>query len=308
MTSGLVNLIKRFFGTKTIVVSGKWVMTNCPFAKRTHPDRDDKRFSFGMTLNGFHCFTCGAKGSLRQFPYLLKQVGIIDDYVFYEMLKYVEVLKDYKGFERIDIEKRSKRIEGDSDWQELFMSCGHVPEDKAKILSLTLRDVKVWDIRYFPFEKGFLFPLRNKENKLIGVKVRIEGEKGRKFYYLGHNGCGKLWYGEHFPLRKDIPLFLVEGERDVILLSRYVGEGQVWGSLGQPTISMIQAIPSDVDLVLFFDNDQGGQVIKKKVLKHLRGAKRIYSIEDYEVKDPALVVEYGMLEDVLKKKIKRISL
>ncbi len=305
MISGLVNFVKRFFGTKVLVVSGKWVMTNCPFASRTHPDKDDKRFSFGLSMQGFHCFTCGAKGSLKQFPYLLRKIGIIDNYIFFEMLRYIDILKEYSGI--IKEEKKKKGIEGE-EWQKLFYNCNYVPEEKAKKLSLTLRDVKIWDIRYFPFEEGYLFPFKNKENELLGVKVRIEGEHGRKFYYLGHNGSGKLWYGEHFPLSKDLPLFLVEGERDVILLSRYVGEGQVWGSLGQPTIQMIHNLPNDIDLILFFDNDQGGEVIRRKVLKHLKGAKRVFSIENYEVKDPALVVENNMLEEVLRKKIKRVSL
>lgn len=305
MVHGLVNFVKKFFGTRVLIVSNKWVMTNCPFARRTHADRDDKRFSFGMTIHGFHCFTCGAKGSLKQFPYLLRKIGIIDDYIFFEMLKYINVLKDYNVY--VYENERTKRGV-DEGWQELFYSCSYVPEEKAKKLSLTLQDVKLWDIRYFPFENGYLFPLRNKKNELLGVKVRIEGERGRRFYYLGHNGVGKFWYGEHFPLSKDLPLFLVEGERDVILLSRYVGAGQVWGSLGQPTIQMIHNLPNDIDLILFFDNDQGGEVIRRKVLKHLKGAKRVFSIENYEVKDPALVVENNMLEEVIRKKIKRISL
>ena len=96
----------------------------------------------------------------------------------------------------------------------------------------------------------------------------------------------------------------MEGERDAILLSRYL---TAWASLGSPTNKQIDSLASlKVKLLFFFDNDKPGEEIKRKIIRKLSGVLPLYEVTDYcGCKDPAELVEKKKVRKALRS-IKKI--
>lgn len=291
-------LISHYLGTSPRKVGDSWVMTNCPFAPKTHVGGDDKKLSFGISVsNTYHCFACGAKGHLSNFPIMLSMIGIISPSVSIDMTFFIsEKTKEQRIGGRLYISKEDK--EKSPPDLKLFRDFPLARRDQLSPLYLTEEDAQKWEIRYNPLEDSLLFPVFNKENQLVDVKVRKNVNGKRIFYTWG--ASKNTWYGSHFPLKGKY-LFLVEGERDAILLHRYVDN--VWASLGTPTIAMINDLPSDMKIIMFFDNDIAGETIRKKVLKHLK-VSHLLSIENYDFKDPAEVIEKGDIKEAIKQHLK----
>jgi 5S rRNA maturation endonuclease (ribonuclease M5) len=164
------------------------------------------------------------------------------------------------------------------------------------ILHLTPQDIIKWNIRYDASNSCLFFPVYHND-KIIAIKVR---RLPKVFYFLGSNTNFKragIWYGEQF--KKTDAIFLVEGERDAILLSRYV---TVWASFGEPTTAQLSAIRKlNRKVVLFFDNDEAGKRIRQKAKKQLLNFLPLYYVSDYcGCKDPAEIVEKGKIKKALK--------
>lgn len=304
-------LIVEFFKTKPYVVGNRWVMTNCPFSAATHADRDDKKFSFGISVqNGYHCFTCGEKGSIKNLPLALWKY--LKYPRFFEMSIFIDEYLKSESFRRLgnnfyiyDVAAEEEKKEHTditnnlSVFNDMPMFPDYVKEFKT--MKFIQQDVEKWNIRYNFLDNSVLFPIYNTNNQLVNVKAR-KYKDNKKFFYFWCKGQKDEWYGIHLLSNKSKYLFLVEGERDAILLSRYVEN--VVASMGMPSIEMIKRIPSNKSVVLFFDNDLAGSKISKKVIKHSI-LPTLYVIEDYGFKDPAEVVENNSVEEVIKK-IKKI--
>lgn len=290
-------LISHYLGTSPRKVGDFWVMTNCPFAPKTHAGKDDRRLSFGISVsNVYHCFTCGAKGHLSNFPIMLSMTGIIPPSVSIDMTFFIsEKTKEQRIGGNLYNKKEDKK-ESLPDL-EMFREFPLANNDQLSHLFLTEIDAQKWEIRYNPLENSLLFPVFDTKNTLVDVKVRKSVNGKRVFYSWG--ASKNTWYGSHFPLKGKY-LFLVEGERDAILLHRYVDN--VWASLGTPSIAMINSLP-DMQIIMFFDNDAGGDTIRKKVLKHLN-VSHLLSIENYGYKDPAEIIEKGDIKEAIKQHIK----
>ena len=281
----IIELITKYLKQKDYrVISTGWVMTHCPFAQWTHVDGDDKRFSFGISVRGgFNCFTCGKKGSLFDFPKMLSK---FTHEPYFEM---EEFIKEYIWEEDI-CDSTSLEITYLQD--EILDLYPYAPE----VLSLKKKDIKKWNIRFDEATQSLLFPVYL-NGKLNGIKVR--NLRNKAFYTIGNIVIKKLggWYGDWFMPRKW--LALVEGERDAILLSRYL---TAWASMGSPTVKQLETIMSlPFKILLFFDNDESGRNMEKKAIKYLGGIVPLYKPTDYfGCKDPAEIVEKRLLKKVLK--------
>lgn len=309
--------IERFLKTKPYVVGNQWVMTNCPFARATHSDKDDKKFSFGISVNNaFHCFTCSEKGHIRNIP--LKLWKYFKNHEFLEMSMFIEKVVKTEHYRKLgehfyildkETEEKYKEEEknehNNTEKLQMFYNMYPLPEyiKEYKTLHFISEDIEKWDIRYNFLDQTILFPIFNKNKQLINVKARKQLSDGRKIFYFWCKGNKTEWYGVHLLSNKSKYLFLVEGERDAIFLSRYVEN--VFASMGMPTIDMINRLPLDKKIILFFDNDMTGEKITQKVLKYV-ASSNVYIIRDYEVKDPAEVVENNMFEQVINKSIKKV--
>lgn len=307
----IVDFVKVFFKQDYRIVSGAWVMTNCPFSLRTHLDGDDKRYSFGIHINnGFNCFTCGQKGHVLKIPYLLRRYDLIDEEVFYEMKEFLEVAVKVRSGS-VDRYLQSKEIlkkECEVSEEELRLFPYLDVESKFnKILGFTVNDILKWEIRWDVYRNVVMFPIRDREGRLVGIKYRGMRKDGSRFFYSV--GIRKnVWYGEHL-LSDDRKLFLVEGERDAIFLKRYVKN--VVASLGTFSIEQLRMLPKKKWVILFWDADKQGRELLKKFVRYCVSeveAERVYAVVDYERwgKDPQEVVAKGCLLEVLKKCLIRI--
>ncbi|MEM0324930.1 MAG: toprim domain-containing protein [Candidatus Aenigmatarchaeota archaeon] len=275
------------------IVGQKWVMTECPFAKITHDDKDDTHFSFGISIdNGYHCFTCGEKGKLENLPNRLKKLGIEVP------IGIKEYIQTYKNTYDLDTDIIHSQQEKNYLTKEVYAD---IPLLNETILNITPEDAKKFDIRYK--DNSLIFPIFDKDNNLVGVKVRF---LPRGFYYLT-NSKFKLygvWYGEHLINTADKKfkdfIFLTEGERDTIFLHRF-GIPAI-GCLGGISVKQIDRLfEFDKKLVLCFDNDDAGRKYKEIIREKFAGIRKLYHITDYKgCKDVAEAIEKGLFKEVYK--------
>lgn len=258
-----------------------WIMTACPFAKWLHPDGDDKRFSFGIsTSGGFNCFTCGMKGSLKKLP---KYLSRFTHEVPYDMEEFI--------LENIDGEDMFSYTKNYTVYDKTLLNKF---EDAPECLSLTKEDIEKWQIK--KHNNSLLFPVFDYNNNLVAIKARNINIKS--FYFLLNGDIKQfgIWYGQHFKPSKC--LALVEGERDAILLSRYI---QAWACLGTPTktqINFIKGVKVN-KIILFFDNDDVGRRMCIGVAKELSGLFKLFKVKDYfDCKDPAELVEKNLIKEI----------
>ncbi len=290
MIDVLKTLATEFLGQKAKVVGDKWVMTNCPFAPWLHPDGDDKKYSFGMSITGgFHCFTCGMKGSIYDLPVLLARYTHIPQFALEDFIKE----NFYPAREcALDVVPQVECL----DEQILC----YYPYANEGILHLTKADIIKWNIRFDHHRGLLLFPIYL-YGKLHCIKVRSVDKK--VFWVIGNMRLKQTgnWYGDWFKPRRW--LFLVEGERDAIFLSRYT---TAWASLGEPTKRQFEYIvaywyQAKPNVCLFFDNDDVGRRMTEKAIRCLGSNLPLWMITDYcGCKDPAEIIEKGLLKEALK--------
>lgn len=281
-------MIKRFLKQKYRETGEKWVMTNCPLAPYTHADGDDRKYSFGISTDGgFNCFTCGIKGPLSELPRLLAK------YTHTPMFALEDFIREHL-FEPDEITNQDEPTTFlDARILDLY------PFLPDGVLNLSRKDIKKWNVRFDEATQQALFPIYV-DGKLNAIKVR--GIKDKFFYTIGKLCIKKTgnWYGEQFKPKKF--LALVEGERDAILLSRYITS---WASLGAPTNAQLHyirnfATAESIKLILFFDNDEAGEKMKQKAIKILGATCELYFISDYcGCKDPAELVEKRLIKKAL---------
>lgn len=256
-------------------------MTSCPFAQWLHHDGDDKNFSFGISVNnGFNCFTCGMKGSIIELP---RKLARFTHAVPYDMEDFIRDNMDF-----------TEPYAHSTNYTCYNKDILNKFEEAQEVLSLTKEDIAKWEIKQSNY--SLLFPVFRVPDELIAIKVRMIAVKA--FYFLLNNNMKEsgIWYGQHFSVGKT--LALVEGERDAILLSRYM---PAWACLGMPTKAQIEAIKGvrAKNIILFFDNDDAGRQMQEKVGKELSGLFKLYRVKDYlDCKDPAELVEKNLIEQV----------
>lgn len=271
-------LIQKFFRAPYREITTGWVMTNCPFAPYTHPDGDDKKFSFGISVkNGYNCFTCNQKGSLYQLPRALARFTKRYDYALEEFIS-------------LWADEEDDEVFVDNVYDEVdFSFLNQLPyANGEKFIVGAL--AKRWEIKVDHQRRFIYFPYMTKDGAIVNVKVRSLDEK--RFYYLVPRA--KIWYGEHLLTNYDGKLILVEGERDAVLVSS-ITRHPVLASSGFPTIDMVKALKPYCKghIYLWFDNDKAGMKILKFMVTELADCKRLYCFdwEGLDFKDPAEMIE-----------------
>lgn len=262
-------------------ISSGWVMTSCPFAKWLHVDGDDKKFSFGISVkNGFNCFTCGMKGKLTNLP---KKLARFTHLVPYDMEDFIKNNIEFE--DAFEVNKTCTVYSKDILYKF---------EEAEECLSLTKEDINKWYIR--KHESSLLFPVFNDNEELVAIKARLIDTKAFYFLLSGDVKNFGIWYGQNFKPSKY--LALVEGERDAILLGRFI---PAWACLGSPTKAQIDAIKGVgvKNIILFFDNDSAGNRIFKEMVKELSGLFKLFKVKDYfDCKDPAEIVEKNLFNEL----------
>lgn len=250
-----------------------WVMTSCPFAPYTHAKKRDRRYSFGISVDGYyHCFTCGMKGNLKSLSKALSQFSQILAHNIEVYLSNVDEVFSY-----FSIQHQSKPIT--------------FPLDKYpyadEVMSLTKQDIFKFNVRQ---HKDYLiFPVYDYNWNLTGIKFRKINSKQQ--YVEGD--IKHVLYGEHLYWHRPY-LVITEGERDVILGSRYF---PCVGTLGAPSRQQIQRLQQyQGKIYLAFDNDTAGQQFTQKLQLLLTSTP--ISVILLPMKDLAEVVEKNLVKEV----------
>lgn len=258
-------------------------MTSCPFRHWFHVYGKDNRYSFGISVDGgYNCFTCGQKGSLLELPNNLRQYNPNLPYGFTDFI--CNHLNFTENFNNINmVSKLDKSLVDGYSYAN-------------PVLALSQKDIIKWNIRQI--DDMLLFPIYDRTNDLVAIKGRKVNCKS--FLYLADTSSkkGGVWYGEHFLFKKW--LALTEGERDAILLSRYMPVWACLGGLSQTQCKRVESLTCNI--LLAFDNDDAGQTYKNKIIKHLNS--KVYDIIDYQgCKDVAEIIEQNKFNQI---KIRRL--
>jgi 5S rRNA maturation endonuclease (ribonuclease M5) len=284
------NIIKiaKYLNADTIKEGTDYIMFNCPFAKVLHKHGRDKHPSFGIfsgDKSAYNCFSCGVHGRLLSLPSALSMVYKKD---FSKLSKFI----------RTHEKKLLTPLKEKEDLQLISLPMNKINVYKPLLTNWNFINVKtlaLYDIR--SYGDVLVIPIYYYHKELIGIKYRNE-------HYFETDGNFKKYgafFGMHIPLDPDEPLFIVEGERDVMYLKQF-GIRNVWGlsgSLSKKQINTLKKIGNPI--VLFLDNDEAGENFFGRLVHSLNTLKEVYYVKEYfGYKDPADLYEVGLLGESLK--------
>jgi len=281
--------IFRYLGSKTIRDLETDIMGNCPFAKVFHRGGKDRNPSFGISVGEtsvYHCFTCGVRGTLRDLPSALSKV-------------YKQSFQKLSNF--INKKEHTVLINGLGKSNDNIIEI--IPESKLNAfppidrdwMFIMLNTLKKYNVR--KYNDYIIIPIYYETGDLVGIKYR----KGRKFFTDGNFKKYGAFFGMQFKLKEDEPLFIVEGERDAMLLNQF-GINNVWALSGGLSSAQIEKLKlAHHTYVLFLDNDDTGKRYTEELIETLYKLKELFIIKDYlGCKDPAELYEKNLLGKALK--------
>lgn len=281
--------------------SNGWVTMSCPFASKRHKNGRDKHPSFGISIGDvsfYNCFACGISGEIKRLPYALTQI------LGENHMHLMDIILENQGFNTMPQEKMKSYIK---PIPESFLN-----KNFSKMLFtwkyITPQMAERHGILYDRKRDMIVFTIYDRHLNLISIKGR--GRVDRVFYTYKNefpdNSNFKfkgIWYGINDKLNNQKPLFIVEGERDRLLLKE-AGVENVWASFGAATSFRQREVLKKVrtnGIVLFTDNDKAGRLAKKQLAKELCGLHKVYEVSDYlGHKDPASLCEQKMVHEALK--------
>jgi len=275
-----------------------WIRASCPFARWTHEHGVDEHPSFGINTNNgvFNCFACGTKGHIRDLPRIWKKITGVKDPTLKAMLSSYEFIP--------------RLFCGISPRQPKYINVIPFPLYKGNMFSM--RTIHVFSLRYDASERRLVIPIRYYNNRVVALKGRYLGkdkyiEENMKYRFYKELGGTMphslgVWFGYHRSIDPSKPLILVEGERNLLALFDY-GIANVWAS-GGAEISNAQLKTlrkcEAKTMILFFDNDKGGEKAKERVYTKLKDYIKFYEVTNYKgCNDPAEAVEKKLIKKVL---------
>lgn len=270
-------------------------MGNCPFAPYLHEGGKDLHPSFGIfegQQSNFNCFSCGKAGRLTYLPFLLSRyTGSFNHFIN----KFIQA-NDYCP--HLPPKPSGVGLEDNPELHERLLSF-KLPEPKMGLYD-NQKNIELWQLRYDPEEKALVFPIFDEDSNLVALKGRPVGRKKFFQYTEAPVKQAGIWYGMNINA-KYRKVFLVEGERDAILLS-YKGIS-AWASMGSEVtkaqISTIRKAPHK--FILFFDNDKAGRKLRDVINKECGVFSELYVVTNYcGLNDPAEIVAKGCLRAALQ--------
>ena len=277
--------LAHLLGAREIVEGDRWITLDCPLAEYRHEGGIDKRPSFGIvadTVSAFHCFGCGVHGRLTVLPYILARYN---HPATNEVRRFIFKYESWQP-DKVKVETPEPQYMPDEILNRFstFKRWGIINEES----------VKKWELRLDKETMSIIFPVRDRDGRLIGVRRRFRD--GRKFEdrSLTPVPLKKLgiWYGIHL-VDTNKPIYLVEGERDAILLHQ-VGVNamaSLGASVSRAQIETLNKLGAPV--VCFFDNDEAGRRATSKIIRSVKVPASV--VIYFGVKDPAEAVEKDII-------------
>lgn len=273
--------------------SGNTYYCLCPFHNEKTPS-----LAINTDENFFHCFSCGKSGNIYKwimwteklnFDQAVKKVADItntDSYGYIES----ETMSFYKLLKRLN-EPHKKEVcnriilDPNTDYKQKFID--EVPQEWIDE-GISAEEMKKYEIRVDPMSNRIVYPVRDAEFNMIGVKgrTRFQNYKDLKIMkYMNYNRIGILNYftgamqaSDYIKETKEI--IIVEGLKSVMKLDEFGFHNAV--SAETSTLSEYQVellIRMQVrDVVIAFDKDVKLQKIQEctRLLKRFTNVYVVY--------------------------------
>ena len=294
-----------------VVESQEWVRASCLFAPWTHANGTDSRPSFGISIgrqSHYFCFSCQRSGPLTTLVTSLCMLKRKDN------VEAREFVAEHEKLELEPFEDLGKTHEPLSVLSPLVLKrfvMAHSGLEFARDREITEAAISRFQLHYDPANARLVFPIFDGKGQLVGIRGRATDDsylKYKEYSDLYPNKTSPkahgIWWGMQFPPEKGKRLILVEGEIDAISLWRKLKRPGIWAAMGvalsKDQIRQIQGSKNPV--ILFFDNDEAGQLatekLRRKLVKVIQG---VYRVTDYcGCKDPDEIVRGGHLAQALK--------
>lgn len=273
------------------------LVCSCPFAPYRHlkPDGSfgmDHKASFGISINEdgesySNCFSCNSSGDLL---YLCLDLGEVRGEDYRELEEFIWQNEGVGVLERavncpalsvadarkLARKKRASAVYSENDYAPFR---GRVPR-YALERGLPLEVCKAWDLGDDPAEGRLLFPIRNFEGGLVGLKGRsYRGHRNKYIPYLPFSQ-GSWFFGEHMlrPESEDPRIVIVEGEIDVIKvwMAGYSCLGMMGGFPTRTHSKRLEALGRP--LVLMPDANETGERWAKSLGDRMKNVVNVFDV------------------------------
>lgn len=234
------------------------VSVTCPFhseGQEKHPSCSIYIGDEGLPWGTFHCFTCGEKGSLVKFIASCLEVSN------YVARKWLKTNFTEKVIPKIAIDepiKLNNQIEQpktylDESILDKFQSWHPYIEQRH----ISKEVAKRFDVKYDPESESVVFPVRNKEGKLMFLTRRCVKEK--KFYI--DSSADKIVYLLYEATRNNYKQVIVAESQINALVAYSYGFPAVALFGAGTTENQIKELNSTeiIHYILMYDNDDAGR-------------------------------------------------
>lgn len=265
-----------------------WVVSTCPFAPWQHEGRVDRNPSFGVSVTEthtrqvYHCFSCQATGKFDDLPFNLRERWREDSKGvpkpnFGEALQIIVADED----DEIDLDGLpdydEPRIDPDKiiAWPEWYLdSFKSVFSFEPALNYLQTREtsqevIQKLDLRFDTSRDRVCFPIRDFENRLVGLHGRHIGDHPLRYYAYGFEGRRNRlpWLGEHW-VNLDLPVLLVESVFDLASVVRVYPNSMCGLSAGLGDIKL-KRIEGAISYVTLYDYGTGGDRAREAISRVL---------------------------------------
>ena len=277
---------------------GDWVSTSCPFARDEHEQGKDQNPSFGITVNPngesrYNCLACGQKGLLTTLPTVLDFKDLLTEDKVAIMREFIN---ESETLSRGSSEDSGYLVDLAPALSEYTLErFQNLRKTHLAVRGITVESVQRFELRWDRAENRLLFPIRDNEGRLVGLRGRYIGPpdpdvlRYRDYTELSPSKKSAkkfgVWYGSHLHMNPDKALILVEGEIDLIRLKQVLPLANVVAAIGASiTKEQLKSLPFPAKgTIAFFDNDMAGKKALEAVVqeaKH-RDNALVYKITKY---------------------------
>lgn len=260
--------------------SGDDVLTQCPF----HGFGNEQHPSFGICHNRsnphygkYHCFACGASGTILSLVNHLSDKKAYDDYA----IQFIQAVSDIGFVDRNGIKTLAKResvkLPEVTDVELMSYRCEHVDYLSQK-RHITEMVQKVFDTGYDPVSNAVTFPVKRVDGSVAFVIRRSIDKK----WYNYPQGVDKPVYGVYesnhlIPITSPFSKRIVLVESAINALTLWGYGIPAWALLGTGSQSQIDFLNKTEirEFALCLDGDKAGLQGAEKLQKALKARTSI---------------------------------
>ena len=308
----------RRWGIEDCEVSGNELNCFCPFRKHSSGGR---KFYINQVSGLWQCKVCSdKKGNFTRLVMLLEDIDREDAKEFLksrghevDLEKFGEHIVDvlYEQIKPLSV-RSDKRLRREAE--RVMMRSGRIYAPYWKQRGLSKRSVSHWDLRVGDKRSAYpyIIPIYvgGKLSRVIR-RTRLQSTRMKYYFQKGFKRSEILFGLDEAIVSGTSTLVICEGPLDCItiwqvlsendLLNQYVPVALLGDFVSKTQAKLIAQFADEV--ILFFDNDEGGKIATKSALDNLKGV--FISLVDYgkyPAKDPGELTDDEIITMIKKAK------